>query len=183
MRSARRLSGLIHSRRTTMNNNLVHSTIRRSNRNQLILCAVGALLLVGLAAFNTRYFYNFFFGPFPADRQALLATTDAGALRQYFVKLSGDRALDSIGQEVSRSRSGSENVTATYMVISLDDRLLLVKAQDDAKITDYTGYLEPMPSDVSTEILGDIERDAPDVRDAFLPYLLNTDSFRGTGYV
>jgi hypothetical protein len=167
-----------------MNNSLVHSTIRRSNRNQLILCAVGALLLVGLAALNTRYFYNFFFGPFPANRQALLATTDAGALRQYFVKISGDQVLDTGAQEVSRNtKTGSERVTASFMAVLLDDRFLIVKAQDDTKTTDFTGYLEPMPSDVSTEIIADIEREVPEVRGAFLPYMLNTDSFRGTGYV
>jgi hypothetical protein len=167
-----------------MNNSLVHSTIRRSNRNQLILCAVGALLLVGLAALNIRYFYNFFFGPFPADRQALLATTDAGALRQYFVKISGDQVLDTGAQEVSRNtRSGSERVTASFMALLLDDRFLIVKAQDDKETTDFTGYLEAVPSDVQTEIIADIEREVPDVRGAFLPYMLNTDSFRGTGYV
>ena len=167
-----------------MNNSLVHSTIRRSNRNQLILCVAGALLLVGLAALNTRYFYNFFFGPFPADRQALLATTDAGALRQYFVKISGDQVLDTGAQEVSRNtRSGSERVTASFMALLLDERLLIVKAQDDKETTDFTGYLEAIPTDVRTEIIADAERDEPALRGAFLPYMLNTDSFRGTGYV
>jgi hypothetical protein len=166
-----------------MNNSLVHSTIRRSNRNQLILCVVGALLLVGLAAINTRYFYNFFFGPFSIDRQTLLATSDAGALQKYFVKVSGDRSLDSVGQEITRNKSGSERVTATYMALLLDDRLLIVKAPDDTKTTDYTGYLEAIPSEVRTEIIGDLESAAPDVKDAFLPFMLNAGSFRGTGYV
>jgi hypothetical protein len=167
-----------------MNNSLVHSTIRRSNRNQLILCVAGALLLVGLAALNTRYFYNFFFGPFSVDRQALLATTDAGALRQYFVKISGDRVLDTGAQEVSRNtKSGSETVTASFMALLLDDRFLIVKAPDDKKTTDFTGYLEAMPSDVRTEIVSDIEREVPDVKGAFLPYMLNTESFRQAGYI
>jgi hypothetical protein len=167
-----------------MNNSLIHSTIRRSNRNQLILCVVGVLLLVGLAAINTRYFYNFFYGPFSLDRKILLETSDASALQQYFVKLSGDRALDTGGQEVSRNtKSGSERVTASYMALLLDERFLIVKAQNDAKTTNYTGYLEAMPSDVRTEIVADIENAVPEVRGAFLPIMLNTDSFRGTGYV
>ncbi len=45
-----------------MTNSLVYSTIRRSNRNLLILCIVSALLLIGLAVINKRYFYNFFWG-------------------------------------------------------------------------------------------------------------------------
>jgi hypothetical protein len=167
-----------------MNNSLVHSTIRRSNRNQLILCAVGAFLLVGLAALNIRYFYNFFFGPFPADRQMLLAATDVGTLRQYFVKISGDQVLDTGAQEVSRNtKTGSERVTASFMALLLDDQFLIVKAPDDKETTTFTGYLEAMPSDVRTEIIADIEREVPEVRGAFLPYMLNTESFRGTGYV
>jgi hypothetical protein len=167
-----------------MNSSLVHSTIRRSNRNQLILCAGGALLLVILAVANTRYFYNFFFGPFTLDRTTLLATADAGALQQYFVKVSGDRALDTGSQEVSRNtKTGSERVTAAYMALLLDERFLIVKAQDDTKTTDYTGYLQAMPSDVATEIVADIEREVPDVRGAFLPMMLNTESFRTAGYI
>ncbi|HET9221616.1 MAG TPA: DUF6709 family protein [Roseiflexaceae bacterium] len=167
-----------------MNDSLIHRTIRRSNRNQLIVCLVGALVLVGLAAINTRYFYNFFFGPFPMERETLLATSDAGALQKYFVKVSGDRTLDTGGQEISRNtKSGSERVTAAYMALALDDRFLIVKAQDDTKITDYTGYLEAMPSDVRTEIVADIEGAVPEVRGAFLLFVLNTGSFRSTGYV
>jgi hypothetical protein len=167
-----------------MNNSLVHSTIRRSNRNQLILCVVGALLLAGFAAFNTRYLYNFFFGPFPIDQQALLATTDAGTLRQYFIKISGDRVLSTGAQEVSRdTKSGSKTITASFMALLLDDRFLIVKAPNDKKITDFTGYLEAMPSDVRTEIVSDIEREVPAVRGAFLPFILNTGSFREAGYI
>src|SRR5262245_31922891 len=176
--------GLFHNEEVEMNNSLVYSTIRRSNRKQLILCVVGAFLLVGLAAINTRYFYNFFFGPFSVDRKTLLATSDAGALRQYFVKISGDQVLDTGAQEVSRNtRSGSERVTASFMALVLDDQFLIVKAPDDKETTSFTGYLEAVPSDVRTEVISDIEREVPAVKGAFLPFMLNTESFRTMGYV
>src|SRR5262245_42499117 len=115
-----------------MTNSFVLAIIRRSNRNLLLRCVAGIVLVVGLAALNTRYFYNFFAGPFPVDREALLAATDAGALRQYFVKISGDDVVDTGVQEVSRNtKTGSETVTAAFMALVLDDRFLIVKAQDD----------------------------------------------------
>jgi hypothetical protein len=165
-----------------MTGSIVQGTIRRSNRNQLILCIVGALLLVGFAALNTRYLYNFFFGPFPISQQTLLATDDAGTLRQYWVTVEGDDVADTGFQMVRRSRSGSESVTAAYMALLLDRKVLVVKAQDDKSVTTYTGYLEPISSDVRTQVVAQTEQETPELRGAFLPYMLNTDSFRGTGY-
>jgi hypothetical protein len=69
------------------------------------------------------------------------------------------------------------------MALLLDERVLLVKAQDDKSVTEFTGYLEALPSDVQTEIVGRVEQKVPEVRGAFLPYMLNTDGFRGMGYV
>jgi uncharacterized protein DUF6709 len=167
-----------------MTPSFVHATIRRSNRNRLILCVVGALLLIGLAALNTRYLYNFFAGPFPIDRQTLLATADAGDLQRYWVTVQGDDVADTGFQQVRRNKdTGSESVTASYMALLLDKRVLLVKAQDDKSVTSFTGYLEPLSSDARTKIIADAENEAPELRGAFLPYMLNTDGFRGTGYV
>jgi hypothetical protein len=167
-----------------MTNSFVHAIVRRSNRNLLLLSVLGALLLGAVAALNTRYLYNFFFGPFTIDRETLLASDDASIPQKYFVKLSGDRVIDTGAQQVSRNtKTGSETVTAAYMALLLDERFLIVKAQNDAKTTDFTGYLEIMPSDVRSEIVSDIEREVPEVSGAFLPVMLNTDSFRSSGYV
>jgi hypothetical protein len=167
-----------------MTNSFVHTIIRRSNRNLLILCITGAVLLAGLAAINARYLYNFFFGPFPIDRQTLLATTEAGALQQYWVRVQGDDVADTGFQQVLRNKdTGRETVSAAYMALLLDRHLLLVKAQDDASVTAYTGYLEPLPSDVRSRIIAAAEQTAPSLRGAFLPYQLNTASFRDGGYV
>jgi hypothetical protein len=167
-----------------MSTSFVHATIRRSNRNLLILCVAGIMLLAGLAALNTRYLYNFFVGPTPIDRQTLLATDDPRTLQRYWVTVSGDDVADTGFQQVRRdTKTGSESVTAAYMALVLDDRILIVKAQDDQSVTTFTGSLEPLPSDVRTRIIADAEREAPALRGAFLPYMLNTNSFRNGGYV
>jgi hypothetical protein len=41
-----------------MTNGLVYTTIRRSNRNLVMLCVAGAVLIAGLVMLNQRYFYN-----------------------------------------------------------------------------------------------------------------------------
>jgi len=167
-----------------MPNSFVHAAIRRSNRNLLLLCAAGALALAGFAALNTRYLYNFFFGPFAVDRATLLATEDAGAPQQYWVTVKGDDVVDTGFQQVSRNtKTGSETVTNAYMALLLGKRVLLVKAPDDASATTFTGYLEALPSDVQTRIVADAEQESPELRGAFLPYMLNADSFRSSGYI
>jgi hypothetical protein len=167
-----------------MSTSTVHNAIRRSNRNQLILCAIIVLLLIGLAALNMRYLYNFFAGPLTIDRETLLATDDPGGLQRYWVNVEGDDVADTGYQQVRRStKTGSETVTGAYMALLIDQRILLVKAQDDASVTSYTGYLEPLPSDVRLNVIGDMEREAPKLRGAFLPYMLNTASFRDGGYI
>jgi hypothetical protein len=68
------------------------------------------------------------------------------------------------------------------MALLLDERILLVKALDDRSVSTFTGYLEPLPPDVRTNVIADIEREAPSLRGAFLPFMLNTDDFRSDGY-
>jgi hypothetical protein len=167
-----------------MTTSFVHPIIRRSNRNLLLLCAITALLLIGLAALNARYLYNFFAGPFPIDRKTLLATSDPAELQRYWVTVEGDDVVDTGFQQVRRnSDTGSEKVAANYMALLLDRRVLLVKDYTNTSAATFTGYIEPLPADARAKIIGDIEQDAPKLRGAFLPYMLNTDSFRSGGYV
>src|SRR5215208_1342028 len=110
-----------------MTTSFIRPIIRRSNRNLLLLCGAIALLLIGLAAFNARYLYNFFAGPLRIDRQMLLATTDPAALQRYWVTVEGDDVADTGFTQVRHnSKTGSESTTAAYMALLLDQRVLLV---------------------------------------------------------
>src|SRR5689334_3501669 len=145
-----------------MNNGLVNSTIRRSNRNLLIASLAGALLILGLAALNQRYFYNFFYGPFAIDKPTLLTIGDAGAPQRYWVTVDGDDAIDTGFQEVRR-KNGDESITASYMAVLFDNQALIVKAPYNhgvsagLRLTKYTGYLQAMPSDIRDQIVADAE--------------------------
>ena len=167
-----------------MSTSFVHTIIRRSNRNLLIWGVVGAALLISLAAINLRYLYNFFAGPLAIDRRTLLAADDPAALQRYWVTVTGDDVFDTGFQRVTRNtKTGSERVTGAYMSLLLDKHILLVKAQDNQSLTTFTGSLEALSSDVRSQIIADAEHEAPALRGAFLPYMLNTDSFRTGGYV
>src|SRR6266536_2459349 len=167
-----------------MTTSFIYTIIRRSNRNLLILCAAIALLLIGLAAFNARYLYNFFAGPLRIDRQTLLDTTDPAALQRYWVMVEGDDVADTGFTQVRRnSDTGSESTTAAYMALLLARRVLLVKDYNNTSATTFTGYLETLPADARARIIAGIEQDAPKLRGAFLPYMLNTAGFRDGGYL
>jgi hypothetical protein len=167
-----------------MTTSFIYPIIRRSNRNQLILCAIIIALLIGLAAFNARYLYNFFAGPLRIDRQTLLDTSDPGTLQRYWVTVEGDDVADTGFTQVRRStRTGSETTTASYMALLLDQRVLLVKDYTNASATTFTGYIEPLSAEARTDIIADLERDAPQLEGAFLPYMLNTSNFRSGGYL
>ena len=167
-----------------MTTSFIQPIIRRSNRNLLFVCAAIALLLIGLAAFNARYLYNFFAGPFRIDRQTLLATSDPAALQRYWVTVEGDDVANTGFQQVRRnSDTGSEKVAAAYLALLLDRRVLLVKDYNNTSATTFTGYIEALPADARTRIIAGIEQDVPKLRGAFLPYMLNTAGFRDGGYL
>jgi hypothetical protein len=167
-----------------MTTSFIYPIIRRSNRKQLILCAAIILLLIGWAALNTRYLYNFLAGPIRIDRQTLLDTADPTALQRYWVTVEGDDVADTGFTQVTRNtKTGSETTTASYMALLLDKRVLLVKDFDNTGATTFSGSIEPLTADARNKIIADIEQDAPRLRGAFLPYMLNTARFRDNGYL
>jgi hypothetical protein len=167
-----------------MTSNPIAAIINRSNRNRLVLSLVGIVAVLAIGILSWRYFYNFFLGPFPISRADLLATTDPGAPTKYFVTVEGDNTIDTGVQEITESsRSNTRRVTASFMALVVDDRILIVKAPSaDEQVTSFTGALASMPSDVRSEIVEDAVKDNPELRDVFLPFMLDTDGFRTGGY-
>lgn len=169
-------------------NNLIGEHIRRSNRNLLVTNAIVLLILGSIFVGTLRYWYNFALGPFPMERAALLDTEDSGALRRYFVTINGDEAINTEFQEVSQEvdkytrKVKSETVTANYVALVVDDRLLLVKEDEVSTETQLTGALVPIPADVQSEFIDAVIKDEPDLEGVFMPMLLDTSGFRTPGY-
>lgn len=166
-----------------MSQDFVEGIIRRSNRNLLIICLLGILIVAGVAVISANYLHNFFNGPFSINSEALLAINDLSQQREYWVTVRGADSLDTGYQYVREQTGGGETVEANYPALVIGDSLLLVKTAGDPSGREYTGALIPISAEVQQEIIDDIGQDYPKVRDAFLPYMLDTTDFRGNGYV
>lgn len=167
-----------------MNNEFVFQVIRRNNLRLLFSC-LAVLVVLGLVLLlNMRYLYNFFLGPFSLNQQEIQSAGDESSPLRYYVTLRGDQTLDTGYQWISENDSGKQTIEATYSVMVLDDRLLVVKVDSgDPERLEFTGALVPMPEDVRTEILADAEGQVPGITQAFFPLMLDTKNFRGMGVV
>jgi hypothetical protein len=167
---------------------IVDQNISRCNRNLLITGVIIALALLGLAAFNARYFYNFFYGPFAVDGAALATAANPAVDAKYFVALKGDKVIETGFQEVEKRVDKytravkSETVKANYVALSVGNRLLLVKSPAERTGAEFTGALVEIPEDVNRQFISEVERQQPGMRDVFLPVMLDATGFRGPGY-
>jgi uncharacterized protein DUF6709 len=167
---------------------IVDQNIRRCNRNLLITGAFIVLALLGLAAFNARYFYNFFLGPFAVDGPELATTANPAAGAKYFVAIKGDEVIETGFQQVRKRvdkytrEVKSETVTADYVALGVGGRLLLVKSQTGHTGTEFTGALVEVPEDINSRFISEVGRQRQEMRDAFLPVMLDATGFRGPGY-
>ncbi len=172
--------------------NIVGDHIRRTNRN---LLEMGIGILIGLAVtlaiaapFANQYFYNFFFGPFPLDREALASGANSAIPFRYFVDVEGAQVLDTGFDEVetqidSKTKAvKSSRVTATYVALTVDDRLLVAKVPPGYSETRLTGELVGIPDSVRSSILNKLAAETPELSGAFFPFMLDGASeFRVPG--
>lgn len=166
-----------------MQNTFIGWHIRRANWNLLKTNALLVIVLVGAALLFGRYLFNFCFGPFVVERATVLADDNSHRALEYFIQVKGDQAIamgDQIQQRVNKHTGEklSESVTARYLAVRLDDRLLFVKAPADSAAA-YSGALVEMPSEVRDKFL--MTLDAP-IRKLVFPFMLDATGFRGPGY-
>jgi len=154
----------------------INKQIWRSTRNLLVVNLVLAIGLVTFAVLNLRYLYNLAAGPFRIDRQTLEHTRDPGSLYHYYCTLKGDRVIDT---GISYTEDGKE--TARYLAVVVDDRILLARTAPGHSGDEFTGALVEVPDDEKTKVISQIEAEAPNVRGAFLPMMMDATDFRGPG--
>ncbi len=160
-------------------------TIRRRARNEFI---IGVVILIGVIAavvIFRRYLVNFVRGaqPYTPSQVAAIQNPEEGLT--YWVTTTGAAAYETGWELISRSsRSGTERVDGHYIALDMGGQLLLVyvngKAPDPLPTT-YTGTSETIPANVQSEVMESIFRDDPTLRQAFLPFMMNTRDFRGSG--
>jgi hypothetical protein len=167
---------------------IVDQNIRRCNRNLLITGAIIVLAVLGLAAFNARYLYNFFLGPFVVDGPALATSANPAAATKYFVTLKGDEVIETgfhqVRKQVNKYTRAvtSETVTSDYVALGVGNRLLVIKSPTGHTGAEFTGALVEIPENINSQFISEVERQQQGMRGVFLPVMLDATDFRGPGY-
>ena len=153
--------------------------------NLILLLVPTAIAIVG-----ERYWHNFYFGPFPADAEALSSANDLDAVRQYFVTVRGERVIETGFQEITQEvdeYSGevkSQEVTANYLALLMGGKLLIVKSKgQQSNATQFTGQLVEIPYIIQTDLIAKAEEANPELQGAFMPVMLKDGDFRLAGYI
>jgi hypothetical protein len=168
-----------------MDTSVVTEIIRRSNRNLALRSGLGLLVIVAAVVLTRNYLINFFSGPFTVEKADVLAITDINQIDRTFVTLTGDDVTYTRYNEFETRDSGAETITKSYAALFLDDRLLLVEVegnQEEFPLT-FTGGLVATPGDIQSDVINALELEVPELKGAFLPFILKTEDFRRVGYI
>jgi len=160
----------------------VQKTIRRSNLGSLVLSAIGILIILALAASLSRYFFNFFKGPFAINQDELVSLEKPEDELNYYYTVQGEEALDTGFQYVITHDNGSESVEHYYFALPVLDRLLLVRTSAPDLLDTYTGTLMTIPNLEQANVITEIVNETPGLAGVFLPVMLDTGNFKLNGY-
>lgn len=165
---------------------LIGRQIRRSSRNLVIW---NSMLLIGVIVFfalTSRYYYNFFLGPFPIDRETIVNLRDDRP-REYFVLIESAFCQDTGVPHFRQTKRGRKQ-SGTYMVLDMKTDWLVIQAkQGQAPKEQWEGAIERLPGDVGAQIQNQIGvnrfgRPAA-AQKPLLPIMIDATGFRLPGYI
>jgi hypothetical protein len=150
--------------------------IRRTSRN-LFLLGTGVVTILGLLlAAGWRDSYNFVFGPFPVRGSELVSISNPDSPKHYFVKVQGEESFATGMREVDAS--DHDKTRAEIVALVVEKRLLLVKTPADNHQVQFTGTLTAIPAEVSNGAVRQWNEKHPDLKGAYLPFMLDATGFR-----
>jgi hypothetical protein len=150
--------------------------IRRTNRNLFLFGTVVLAILGLLLAAGWRDTYNFVFGPFPIQSSELVKIVNPDAPKHFFLKVEGEESFTTGMREVDANNR--DKIRAEVVALVVDKRLLLVKTPLDTQQVQFTGTLTAIPAQVATGVVHDWDVKHPDMKGAFLPFMLDATGFR-----
>ena len=150
--------------------------IQRTNRN-LFLFGAGILTFLGLLlAAGWRDTYNFVFGPFPVQSSELITISNPNLPKHYFVKVQGKESFATGMREVDANNHNK--IRAEIVALVVEKRLLLVKTPADNHQLQFIGTLTAIPAEVSNGAVRRWNEKHPDMKGAYLPFMLDATGFR-----
>jgi hypothetical protein len=157
----------------------INGQIRRTSRNLFLLGGAVLIILGLLLAATWRDTYNFVFGPFPIQSSELVSISNPDFPKHYFVKVQGEKSFATGMQEVDAS--DHDRVRAEIIALVVEKRLLLVKTPADNHQVQFTGTLTAIPAEVSNGAVRRWNEKHPDLKGAYLPFMLDATGFRTKG--
>jgi hypothetical protein len=158
--------------------------IRARSRRRVAAWGFVLACTVAFAVSQHRYISNFLGGPFAVGQVELDAIGDVSTSPRYFVHVTGSKAIETgIEQITTRKRAGvetSRSVSATYYVLTIGERLLVVKSSAGTPLT-AEGELTSMPAELQTHLFDTPNMQA--IRPRFYPYYVDNADFRLPGYL
>jgi hypothetical protein len=154
----------------------VSRQIRRTNRNLLILGTSLLAIVATVVSFTWRDVYNLVLGPFPIQPSELAAIWNPDQPKRYYLKVQGNKSYATGMQVVDAGHK--ENVRAVVVALVVGKKFLLVKTPADNYQLEFKGTLVAMPPEVQSGAVLPIEEKYPDLKGAFLPFMLDATGFR-----
>ncbi len=168
--------------------NVITKNVGRTNRNLLVINVIVLLFLGIIFVCSWRSTYNQMFGPWKVSHDEVLKIEPTKDLKYNVLLDTNNAVTEPIYEEweVRKDRQGNEKsrtTTALYQLLPLDPgMLLLVKSRAGVQGTQVSGGLVAIPSNLQTECLQYFEEKAPKLKGRFMPYMLDTTRFDGSGY-
>lgn len=161
-----------------MRSNFIYGIIRRSNLNRTVLAAIALVAVIAVMSAARNAYVNLFTGPYEKTPQDILAISDVKNVKEYYVTINGEEAIDTGFQRVTKLWGIIETGYASFIALVLEDRFLLVEISGDpTEATEYTGALKLISPEYNREIISELEREVPELKGVFLPFMLDTSSF------
>ncbi len=134
-----------------MTRGTIKAAALKDNRGAAIALTVVVAICAGILGLNWRYVYNFVTGPYQFD-----AALSAAPGPREFVRATGTLVPTGVVEELTirllRGATESKSVTAQYLAMNIDGRLLIVKTEPDFSGSTAEGRLVPLPVAVGASL-------------------------------
>jgi len=167
------------------------STIRKAMKSanlSLIIAAIAATLLLALTVvISVKPLYNHFAGPFDVTAEELISIQGSEDTFRTYIRVHPEIALDTGFYYYEGQENGTEKIMYSYYALLLKDNLLLTKYPgtnkgDILNPEPVTGRIARFSEAENTEVLKTLINDYPNLKDAFLPFLLDTMPGSGSAW-
>ncbi len=157
----------------------VQKAAKSTNLTAVITAAIAILLFALMVAFSIKPLYNHFAGPFDVTAEELISYQGPGDTFRTSVTTHPNVALDTNFYYFEKQEDGSEKIIHSYYALLFEDRLLLAKYPgpgkgDNIQPGPVTGKIVRLTDEENSQVLQALTEEFPNLKDAFLPYLLDT---------